>query len=45
MEQQMLTLHICGISIRIFFAPQANTDVLEETKQMLLIHYEQGNNA
>lgn len=45
MEQQMLTLRMCGISVRIFFAPQANTDVLEEAKQILLAHYEQTNHA
>ncbi|MEA5059523.1 MAG: hypothetical protein VB049_05735 [Candidatus Pelethousia sp.] len=45
MEQQTLTLHISGIPIRITFAPETNTEVLEEAKQMLLTHYEQGNHA
>ena len=45
MEQQTLTLHICGLSVRISFAPDTNMDVLEEVKQMLLTHYEQGRHA
>lgn len=45
MEQQTLTLHISGLSVRITFAPESNMDILEEAKQMLLTHYEQGNHA
>ncbi|MPM37942.1 hypothetical protein SDC9_84564 [bioreactor metagenome] len=45
MEQQALTLHICGLSVRISFAPEMNLDVLDEAKQILLTHYEQGAHA
>lgn len=45
MEQQTITLHLCGLSVRILFVSEANPDVLEEAKQMLLTHYEQGNHA
>ena len=45
MEQQTLTLHISGLSVRITFAPEINTDILEKAKQMLLTHYEQGTHA
>ncbi len=44
MVQQTLTLYICGIPVRITFAPDMNTDILEGAKQMLLTHYEQRNN-
>lgn len=45
MEQQTLTLHMCGISVRLSFAIEQNIDALEEAKQILLTHYEQANHA